>query len=99
MEEHNGVPPHKHGEVTSFSTKELPQQWFNLGVSKSMLPGLTTNWIFIQGFVKDDVQILPILIILNEMRDQILIATVRSEQSLLKSVGHKVKYCLDVCRP
>jgi hypothetical protein len=48
-------------------------------------------------FVKDDVQILPMLITLNEMKDQILKATARSEQSLLKSVGHKVKYCLDVC--
>lgn len=33
------------------------------------------------------------------MKDKILTATARSEQSLLKSVGHKVKYCFDVRGP
>jgi hypothetical protein len=55
MEEHNGVPPHKCSEVTSLSTKELPQQCFNLGVSMSLpplSPDMTTNSIFYTRFSK-----------------------------------------------
>jgi hypothetical protein len=33
------------------------------------------------------------------MKDKILTPTARSEQPLLKSVGRKVKYCLDGCGP
>ena len=32
------------------------------------------------------------------MEDQILTATAGSEQPVLKNVGHKIKYYLDVCR-
>jgi hypothetical protein len=38
-------------------------------------------------------------ITLNEMEDQILTSAARSEQPLLKSVGHKIKYYTDVCGP
>jgi hypothetical protein len=53
---------------------------------------------FIWGFVRDKVLFLLMHITLNKMKDQILTAAARSEQPLLKNVGHKVKYCLDVCR-
>jgi hypothetical protein len=61
-------------------------------------PELTPLDFFLWGFLKDEVYILPVTITLNNLKDCIHTATVKTDQPLLQNVWHKVKYHLDVCR-
>jgi hypothetical protein len=48
--------------------------------------------------VKDEVYVPPMLITLNNLRDQIRTAIAKIDEPLLQNVWHKVAYRLDVCR-
>jgi hypothetical protein len=50
------------------------------------------------GFLKDEVNVPPMPITLNNLKDQIRTAVAKIDQPLLQNVWHEVEYHLDVYR-
>jgi hypothetical protein len=101
--QHDWMPPHIHNEVTTFLNRQLPQQWI-CWWGGGPLPGLHNLQIwplltfFLWGFVKDEVYIPPMPIMLNNLKEQIWTAPAKTDKTLLQNVSHEVRYHSDVCR-
>jgi len=66
---HDGTPIYVHNTVIKVPNTQLPTYWIAMGTH--VLPGPAFLYFFFCGYIRDQVYVLPLLVMLNNLQHRI----------------------------